>query len=65
MISQGGISHSAKEGIKELQPHFMIEHFEESELMVNITKHELVPSHILLTSEEKTALLQRYRVKET
>jgi DNA-directed RNA polymerase I, II, and III subunit RPABC1 len=43
----------------------MIEHFEENELMVNITKHELVPTHILLTSDEKAALLLRYRVKES
>ena len=45
MISRDGISSSARDGIKELQPHFQIEHFEESELMVNITKHELVPTH--------------------
>ena len=32
---------------------------------MNITKHELVPKHILLSREEKKRLLQRYRLKES
>lgn len=42
-----------------------IEVFAEQDLLVNITKHELVPKHILLSPEEKRALLERYRLKET
>lgn len=42
-----------------------IEIFAEQDLLVNITKHELVPKHILLSPEEKKALLERYRLKET
>ena len=42
-----------------------IEVFNEQDLLVNITKHELVPKHILLSPEEKKALLDRYRLKET
>lgn len=42
-----------------------IEVFQEQDLLVNITKHELVPKHILLSPEEKRALLERYRLKET
>ncbi|KAI5301652.1 DNA-directed RNA polymerases II 24 kDa polypeptide (RNA polymerase II subunit 5) [Ascosphaera pollenicola] len=41
------------------------EHFLEQELLVNITHHELVPKHILLSAEEKKRLLERYRLKES
>jgi len=41
------------------------EQFKEEDLLVNITKHELVPKHILLSDEEKKVLLDRYRLRET
>jgi DNA-directed RNA polymerase I, II, and III subunit RPABC1 len=43
----------------------VIEVFVEADLLVNITKHELVPKHILLSKEEKKRLLDRYRLKES
>jgi len=46
-------------------PGKIVETFQEVELLVNITKHELVPKHVLLSAEEKRALLLRYRLKET
>jgi len=42
-----------------------VEVFVEQDLLVNITKHELVPQHQLLSAEEKAQLLTRYRLKET
>ena len=30
---------------------------------MNITRHELVPKHVLLSAEEKKILLDRYRLK--
>eukprot|EP01025_Chloroclados_australasicus_P017370 TRINITY_DN18847_c0_g1_i1.p2 TRINITY_DN18847_c0_g1~~TRINITY_DN18847_c0_g1_i1.p2 ORF type:complete len:206 (+),score=16.75 TRINITY_DN18847_c0_g1_i1:137-754(+) len=44
---------------------FRIEDFLESELLVNITKHVMVPLHTVLSKDEKETLLKRYKVKET
>ncbi len=43
----------------------IIETFQEQDLLVNITHHELVPKHVLLSPLEKQALLSRYRLKES
>jgi DNA-directed RNA polymerase I, II, and III subunit RPABC1 len=43
----------------------IIETFVESDLLINISRHELVPKHVVLSAEEKTRLLERYRLKET
>ncbi|MCH0629865.1 DNA-directed RNA polymerase subunit H [Kocuria palustris] len=42
-----------------------IETFNEGDLVVNITHHELVPKHIKLSRDEKRQLLERYRLKES
>lgn len=42
-----------------------IESFVEQDLLVNITHHELVPKHVLLSKEERAELLSRYRLKDT
>jgi DNA-directed RNA polymerase I, II, and III subunit RPABC1 len=50
--------------IAEISGKLVVECFTESELLVNITKHQLVPEHRILSPEEKATLLQRYKVKE-
>ena len=42
-----------------------IEPFQEDELMFNVTKHELVPTHIPLSDVEKKDLLRTFRLRET
>merc|ERR1712187_1026697 len=53
----------ARTAITEAGAKMKIEVFHENELIVNITKHELVPKHVPLTEEEKQQLLNRYKMK--
>ena len=45
-----------------MAPKYILEHFLETELLVNVTEHALVPEHVVLTPVEKTELLNRYKV---
>jgi len=63
-ITQTPISPSATRLLNGIPGH-VCEHFLEQELLVNITHHELVPKHVLLSAEEKKRLLGRYRLKES
>merc|ERR1719258_42113 len=53
----------ARTAINEAMQKMRIEVFSENELIVNITHHELVPKHVPLTEEEKSQLLNCYRMK--
>ena len=48
-----------KQVIQEMQSEYTMEDYAEADLIVNITKHFLVPKHEIMTPEEKQALLQR------
>ncbi|PKY08978.1 DNA-directed RNA polymerases I, II, and III subunit RPABC1 [Aspergillus campestris IBT 28561] len=63
-ITQTPISPSAVRLLGSL-PGRVCEHFQEQDLLVNITRHELVPKHVLLSPQEKVRLLERYRLKES
>lgn len=63
-ITQTPISPSAVRLLSGI-PGRICEHFQEQDLLVNITRHELVPKHVLLSPEEKAKLLERYRLKES
>jgi DNA-directed RNA polymerase I, II, and III subunit RPABC1 len=65
MITSSALSAQARKIISVTQQYTQIECFLEEDLLVNITQHELVPTHVLLSREEKAALLKRYRLKET
>jgi len=64
IIVQQPLTAFAKSAVAEAAPRLEIEVFMESELIVNVTQHELVPAHLPLGSDEKKNLLERYRVKE-
>jgi DNA-directed RNA polymerase I, II, and III subunit RPABC1 len=64
IVIQQGLTPSAKQALADMLPTYVLEQFLEYELLINITKHQLVPQHIALTTDEKIELLQRYKLKE-
>eukprot|EP00127_Corallochytrium_limacisporum_P003053 Clim_evm9s145 gene=Clim_evmTU9s145 len=64
IVREGLTSQAAQELKKGSEDGYIIESFKEDELRVNITEHELVPKHIILSDEEKKALFERYKVSE-
>ena len=52
-----GAAHHIKDSQNEQR--LIIEYFVEDQLLVNVTKHELVPKHIPLSKQEKKAVLKR------
>ncbi|KAJ3465704.1 hypothetical protein MRS44_006362 [Fusarium solani] len=65
MVTHVPLSPAARKSLASVESLAKIECFLEDDLLVNITHHELVPKHVLLSRDEKTALLKRYRLKET
>lgn len=64
LVTQNAITPAALKIVPVVLPS-IIETFTERDLLVNITHHELVPTHVLLSPIEKKKLLERYRLKET
>ena len=66
LVVQQNLTAFARQAMAEIQSAegLVMEQFQESELLVNITQHTLVPQHMVLTKEEKTTLLVRYKMKE-
>ncbi|KAL0237717.1 hypothetical protein GEMRC1_012191 [Eukaryota sp. GEM-RC1] len=63
LVVKESLTPPARNGLAQLN--VRVECFQESQLLVNITEHELVPEHIPLSQEEKTELLKRYKLKDT
>ena len=59
LVYQKAMTPSATKVIQEMAPKYLLEVFAENELMVNITKHVLVPEHQVMTPEDKAVLLKR------
>ncbi|XP_049302177.1 DNA-directed RNA polymerases I, II, and III subunit RPABC1-like [Bactrocera dorsalis] len=64
VVVQAGMTPSAKQSLVDMAPKYILKQFLESELLINITEHELVPEHVVMTPEEKQELLARYKLKE-
>jgi len=65
LITNVNITPAALKIIPAVASETKIECFVEQDLLVNITHHELVPKHVLLSKLEKAKLLERYRLKDT
>jgi len=64
VVVQTSLSSYAKDQLHKF-PEIVMECFTESELVVNVTQHMLVPKHTLLSLDEKKELLLRYKLRET
>ncbi|XP_051977390.1 DNA-directed RNA polymerases I, II, and III subunit RPABC1 isoform X1 [Xyrauchen texanus] len=65
IVVQMGMTPSAKQSLVDMAPKYILEQFLQQELLINITEHELVPEHMVMTKEEVTELLARYKLKES
>ncbi|ORX41112.1 DNA-directed RNA polymerases ii 24 kda polypeptide [Kockovaella imperatae] len=59
------LSPIAARAMQEMSSEYHLEHFKETDLLVNITHHFLVPKHTIMKTEDKQALIKKYRLKET
>ena len=64
IVVQNGMTPSAKQSLADMAPKYILEQFLESELLINLTEHDLVPEHVVMTPEEKKELLNKYKLKE-
>ena len=64
IVVTAGMTPSAHQAINQVAPKYVLEVFTEQELLINITEHDLVPMHQVLTEEEKIELLKRYKIGE-
>lgn len=65
IVAREAITPIAKNSLATFLPTFRIETFNEAELLIDITEHELVPKHQVLSDDEKKELLKRYKLIES
>lgn len=66
IIANKGLSTAAEKLINDINidDKYHLEYFHIEDLMINISKHVLVPKHIMVNQEEKEMVLKKYRAKE-
>lgn len=67
IVKDGSVTSAIAKSIERLRydSHIKIEYFEQKEVLINITQHDLVPKHEPLTPDEKEELLNRYKINES
>lgn len=66
MVIQGKITPFAANAIRNLRiQSYFIETFTEEELQFNVTKHELVPRHIICSAAKKEEVLKKYAINKS
>ena len=63
LVVKQGVTPFAKTALQEMASTYLIEHFRDAELLVEVTEHRLVPAHALLSPEDRQALLDRYKLR--
>lgn len=63
LVLQSNLTTQARENLKHIFP-FKVETFQITELLINVTKHTLIPHHEKLSPEEKDQLLKKYNIQE-
>jgi DNA-directed RNA polymerases I, II, and III subunit RPABC1 len=61
VVYKSAITTFAKQFISSDVKDLFVQIFSEKELSFNITKHEFVPKHVVLTSDEKKKILKKYK----
>lgn len=65
LVLHGKLTSHARQAINSINSlEDKIEYFSESELIINITEHTLVPKHEIISDEEAKNLFKRYSIRE-
>ena len=56
IVVQAGMTPSAKQSLVDMAPKYILEQFLQSELLINLTEHELVPEHVVMTSDSNSII---------
>ena len=65
VIVKEKITAFASKALERVNQQLTIECFHQNELMINITRHQLVPRHVVMTDTDKKSLLKQYSLKES
>ncbi|OHS94630.1 DNA-directed RNA polymerases I, II, and III subunit RPABC1 [Tritrichomonas foetus] len=67
IVKDGSMTSGLMKTIEKLRQEgkYRVEVFEQKEVLINITEHELVPLHEPLSSSQKKELLDRYKINES